>query len=189
MAGFEHGRSFVGHAGVSSESAAIAITVSQRCWFLPNSCRSCGFSQPQSLDVFPLPRLRSTPSPGARRKIRPGRDAVDRHIGTFRCTKIFQMDLRASPVLNARSDAVAGLSILRPARRLADHRAETSGGRVRRDAPGIFRALHATRGCRRKSPAPPPKIGISVAAVGRVCWEVATGIAMKPPDRNNQVLA
>lgn len=37
--------------------------------------------------------------------------------------------------------------------------------------------------------APPPKIGISVAAVGRVCWEVATGIAMKPPDRNNQVLA
>lgn len=49
--------------------------------------------------------------------------------------------------------------------------------------------LDATRGRRRFCLAPSPKIGISVAAVGRVCWEVATVIAMKPPDRNNQVLA
>jgi hypothetical protein len=79
---------------------------------------------------------------------------------------------------------LAGFSIPGP----AHHHAETSGDHVRRDDPGIFHALdEGAEG--RVYPALPPKIGISVAAVGRVCWEVATGIAMKPPDRNNQVLA
>jgi len=96
----------------------------------------------------PATRFWSTPRPGARQEIRPGRGAVDRaieYISTFRCTKIFLNGVCASPVLNA-----CGVAVV---------------------------------------PAPRSKIGISVAAVGRVCWEVATGIAMKPPDRNTQVLA